>query len=176
LPRVSLVSHHRNAPLALAIDTPVLEIENKFRQLLKRNDIAVILINQHVRASLILPQPSLAPKFMCHTDLLAQTAPTRPSSLALISADIVFGAGSNPVQIADEIEGLILAHDLPIPTVVIIPSKEHAYVSHVNPHISLLPSSRLSLSLPPSPSPSLSLFCLASAAFEGDTIAKCERL
>jgi hypothetical protein len=30
------------------------------------------------------------------------------------------------IQIADEIEGLILSHTDPVPTIVVIPSKEHA--------------------------------------------------
>mmetsp|Transcript_146537 Transcript_146537/g.207812 ORF Transcript_146537/g.207812 Transcript_146537/m.207812 type:complete len:124 (-) Transcript_146537:190-561(-) len=65
-------------------DTPLLDIETKFKELIKRTDIAILLINQHI---------------------------------------------------ADEIEGLILSHDNPVPTIVVIPSKEHAYDPSKDPEM-----------------------------------------
>jgi hypothetical protein len=38
-------------------------------------------------------------------------------------------------QIADDIQTLILAHDKPVPSIVIIPSKDHAYDPSKDPEL-----------------------------------------
>lgn len=38
-------------------------------------------------------------------------------------------------QIADEIRGLMDTHDSPVPTIVVIPSKEHAYDPSKDPEM-----------------------------------------
>ena len=65
-------------------DTPVPDIETKMRELLKRTDICIILINQHI---------------------------------------------------ADEIQNVITGHEQMLPTIVVIPSKEHAYDPNKDPEM-----------------------------------------
>lgn len=95
-------------------DTPIVDIEHKFKELIKRTDIAILLINQHVRSC---PCSSTTGRICSAVLLLA------PQVLHL---DLTRAGLGCWLQIADEIEGLILAHEQPVPTIVIIPSKEHA--------------------------------------------------
>ncbi len=75
------------------LDTTAADIGEKFKALTKRQDIAIIVINQHVRGFTPGPPPS----------------------------NIINTGGGG--QIAEEIRPLIDAHEATVPTVVIIPSK-----------------------------------------------------
>jgi V-type H+-transporting ATPase subunit F len=81
----------------LLVATPISVIEESFRTLSNRDDIAIILINQHVRI---------------HT---------------LVEAAMEISSCVYAVQVAEEIRHLLNSYDKTIPTILEIPSKDMPY-------------------------------------------------
>lgn len=104
--------------------TPISAIEETFRSLTNRDDIAIILINQHVCLLIMSIYCTL------------QATPSAMLSILSLAVNIVYGnidwlstavVVCTNAQIAEEIRHLLNAYEKTIPTVLEIPSKDSPY-------------------------------------------------
>ena len=106
-------------------DTSRHDIEEAFRGFLKRDDIAIILINQTVCTVMcIFTHYS---KYFISIYILKYLNKSRVKFIVNKSFDLLNMIGL--LQIAEEIRYVIDSHDQPIPAVLEIPSKDSPYDS-----------------------------------------------
>ncbi len=112
-------------PCSFHVETPKEKVVDFFKSLIARKDIALILINQHVRV-----RPRIIQTRKCNRSF---TFPTFPLLQLLLFLDLHLSFPIILAQICESIRHVLALHTALLPAVLEIPSKEHPYDESTDP-------------------------------------------